>query len=511
MSSVGDLVAYLTVNHAGFKQGFAQAQAVAARGSAAITASIAPISAALAPLTAALGAAFGAGSAIAAAKEDARAMTKLQSVLKATGGAAGLSADEIGAYASELQRATNFGDEVTVGGAAMLATFRNVKGDAFKEALKLAQDWTALTGGDMASSAQAFGKALNDPIAGITRLSKLGIQFTDQQKQQIKTMQEAGDVSGAQGVILDQMAATFGGTASNLADPWTQLKNLIGDIGEQVGGLLIPHVNNFSEALMGVATQGVDTFASLKDMNQSFADNVAISYATLGDQAYLWYLKAELAVVQTASAFGHFFTQELPVWLQWIGDNWQDVFFTMGDYAFTILSNLGENIRTVWQAVLDFIAGNPINLNFKGLTEGAVNAIKEMPDIPARVASEFEKSLQDDIKAQEDFLRKSQEQVADNIIQKREDNRKALEFVPKSGDEASKKQGKDLKVGALQQGSAEALSAVFKAMRGTHANSIEEKMLHEDEEQTELLSDMRDALNDMARTPGVQLVAGSLV
>jgi hypothetical protein len=41
----------------------------------------------------------------------------------------------------------------------------------------------------------------------------VGVSFTDQQKEQIKTMQEAGDMAGAQGVILAELNKEFGGSA----------------------------------------------------------------------------------------------------------------------------------------------------------------------------------------------------------------------------------------------------------------------------------------------------------
>ena len=476
MSSVGDLVAYLTVNNAGFRQGFAAAQTVAKTGAASITAAIAPISGVLAPLTAALGAAFGAGSAISAAKEDARAMQKLEAVLKATGGAAGYSAEEIGAYASELQKATNYGDEVTVGAAAIIASFKNIRGDNFKTAIALAQDMATVLNIDLDSAAKKLGKTLKSVAPE--------------------------DV----GKKLAEMQSQFGGAAAAVADPWTQLSNIIGDIGEQVGNILLPHVNNFSEALMGVASDGVDTFASLQQANQDWADAIAVTYGTLGDQAYLTYLQWELFAVQTAGVLQHLLTEQAPAWVAWFGDNWQDVFFTMGDYALTILSNLGENIRTVWQAVLDFIARKPLQLDFKLLTEGAVNAIKSLPNIPDRVASEFEKSLQEDIAAQQAFLNQSQQNIAQGIQTRRANKEASKAIVPQEQDATGKK--KDLKFGALQQGSADALSAIFKAMRGTS----EDKMLAAEEEQVEQNDEMLTVLRDIrdGGLGGAQIVAGGL-
>jgi hypothetical protein len=431
MAGIGDLVTHLVANTAGFQQGFAKGQSIAKTGVAGITSAIAP-------LTGALAAAFGAGSAIGAAKEDLRAMQKLEAVLKATGGAAGFSATEIGEYASELQKATNFGDEVTVGAASIIATFKNIRGDNFKQAIALAQDMATVMDIDLDTAAKKLGKSLKDVAPE--------------------------DV----GAKLAEMQSKFGGAAAAVADPWTQLKNVIGDIGEQVGGILLPWVDMLSTGLMDVGSMGVETFASLKQTSQEWADAVMVAYSTLGDTAFLWAMQAELAVVQVAGAFSHFFTAQLPAWFQWFGENWNDIFFTAGDYALTIVANLGENIRSLWQGVLDFIAGKPVNFDWKPLTEGAVNTIKAMPDIPARVASEFEKGLQDDIAAQEKFIEDRQKELADGIVAKREDEDKKKGFIPgEQEDEPHKSKRKGSATLAFAgMGSSAAFSTIARTLNG---------------------------------------------
>ena len=68
-------------------------------------------------------------------------------------------------------------------------------------------DFARLTG---APAGFALGKALNDPVKGITALSKVVVTFTEDQKKMIKTMVETGDAAGAETVILDDLAKEFG-------------------------------------------------------------------------------------------------------------------------------------------------------------------------------------------------------------------------------------------------------------------------------------------------------------
>jgi hypothetical protein len=54
---------------------------------------------------------------------------------------------------------------------------------------------------------------LNDPVKGVGALSRVGVQFTKQQKDQIKTLVESGHTLDAQKIILKELQTEFGGTA----------------------------------------------------------------------------------------------------------------------------------------------------------------------------------------------------------------------------------------------------------------------------------------------------------
>lgn len=247
--AIGDLVANLTMNTTGFSRGATSATSTLRGLSGTVSAGVGSIVSSLGPLGAAFAGAFALRGALDTARVQIQAEQKLAAVLKSTGNAAGLTAKEIGAYASSLQSATNFGDEVTLGAAAVLATFKEIKGDTFKQALASAQDLSTVMGQDLKSSVTQLGKALNDPIKGITALSRVGVSFTAQQKEQISVMTEAGDLAGAQALILKELQSEFGGAAAAIVDPWTQLKNSLGDLSEEIGRLLLPAIGGLSSGL----------------------------------------------------------------------------------------------------------------------------------------------------------------------------------------------------------------------------------------------------------------------
>jgi hypothetical protein len=148
-----------------------------------------------------------------AAKAD-QSYRRLEAVLKATGFASGLTAKEIAAFADGIEASTLATAEGVQDAASILATFRSVSGETFTRALTLAQDMAAVFGQDLSSAATQLGKALEDPIDGLTALRRVGISFSDSQKELIKTLVETGQTADAQRVILDALAQQVGGAGA---------------------------------------------------------------------------------------------------------------------------------------------------------------------------------------------------------------------------------------------------------------------------------------------------------
>ena len=179
------------------------------------------------------------GSSIALANTQEQAEAKLAAVLRATGGAAGYNLDQLKAMASGMQAASTTGDELILNGMGILATFKEVRGEAFEKGTQAALDMSAVMGQDLKSSMVQVGKALNDPIKGVSALTKVGVSFTEQQKDQIKALQESGDIMGAQTIILQELESEFGGAAAAMAETFggklQQVKNTFGDLHEEIG------------------------------------------------------------------------------------------------------------------------------------------------------------------------------------------------------------------------------------------------------------------------------------
>lgn len=212
--------------------------------------------------------------------EQERQELRLEGVLRATGHAAGFTADQLKTYASRLQEITTVGDETIIGIEALIATFRNIRGDEFLDTVKAAIDMAEIFG-SVESSALALAKALNDPIRGLNSLNRRGVQFSTQQREVIKALAETGDVAGAQRVILDELNSQVGDLGNKMANSFTgqalQLKNAFGDLGEEIARLLVPALTvliKVGESVISVLSGIVGILNNLQDQVVEVAKNL---------------------------------------------------------------------------------------------------------------------------------------------------------------------------------------------------------------------------------------------
>lgn len=213
--------------------------------------------------------AFGAVDMLGGFIKDAQESAKISAIteqhIKSTGGAANVTATQVGNLATAISNKTGADDEAIQSGQNMLLTFTNIRNEAgkgndiFNQASSTIVDMTAamnngsVTTDGLKTSSIQLGKALNDPIKGISALQKVGVTFTDGQKDQIKTMVKNGDTMGAQKIILGELKKEFGGTAEASATPMQKLKTTLDNLGETIGGVLLPYVNKFATVLGQVA------------------------------------------------------------------------------------------------------------------------------------------------------------------------------------------------------------------------------------------------------------------
>jgi hypothetical protein len=134
---------------------------------------------------------------------------------------------------------------------------------SFDRATKAAIDLAAAGFGNATSNAIQLGKALNDPIKGLTSLTKSGVTFTEAERERIKALVESNRLGEAQALILNAIEKQVGGTAAATVTSSAKMEAAFGQIEDAVGLALLPVLEKFSNWL--ATSEGQATLQSIAD------------------------------------------------------------------------------------------------------------------------------------------------------------------------------------------------------------------------------------------------------
>lgn len=245
-----------------------------------------------------------------AAREAAQSLRLTAAVITSTGGAAGLSAEDVHGLAEKLGELDGVQGDVIQSGANVLLTFTNIRNqsgagnDIFDQATQSALDLSAAMHQDLQSSVVQLGKALNDPVKGVTALQRVGVTFTAQQKEQIKTLVAHNDTLGAQKIVLGELQKEFGGAGAAAADPAQKAAVAWKDFQEQIGAQLLPAISS----LLGVLMSFLPTVAAIVNAVGNFTSHhKTLAAALAGTAVAVWLVNAAMEanpVVQVITVIG---------------------------------------------------------------------------------------------------------------------------------------------------------------------------------------------------------------
>jgi phage-related protein len=240
-----------------------------------------------------------AGGAILAAKglEQAEiASAKLENVLSSMGFEN--SVKRVDAYAESLQNLTAVDADVIKATQTKLATFANLTktvdtaGGAFDRATVAALDLAAAGFGSAESNAVQLGKALEDPIKGITALTKSGVTFTAEEKEKIKVLTESGQILEAQNMVLSAIEKQVGGTAAASASSFDKIKLALDGVADAIGTGILP--------LIEMLTPKLQAFSAWAAENSKLLSTVVLVVGALTGALYTLSLVIKaVTIVQT--------------------------------------------------------------------------------------------------------------------------------------------------------------------------------------------------------------------
>lgn len=213
------------------------------------------------------GTALFARNALNAAYEAQKVSKQTEAIIKSTGKAAGLTASQVQELADALSFKTGIDDEAIQSSMNMLLTFKQVRNevgagnDIFARASAAMIDLGNVFG-STDSAALQLGKALSDPIRGISALRRSGVNFTEAQQEQIKALVKSGDLLSAQKLILEEVESQVGGTAAATATSAARMKVAFENLQEKLGGYLIPVFEKFARMIVEKVIPAIEDFVN---------------------------------------------------------------------------------------------------------------------------------------------------------------------------------------------------------------------------------------------------------
>ena len=246
-----------------------------------------------------------------------QSMSQVGAVLKSTNEMAGLSMKELEESAKSLSSNTMFTRSDVFGMQSLLLTFTSVKDKIFNEAQPAIMDLAQRMGGDLKGASIQVGKALNDPIVGMTALRRVGVSFSEDQKAVIKRLQETGDLAGAQKIILKELAVEFGGSAKAAfdANPMARfnklassLKLIIGEIAEETLSSLMPIFELLGNTFKNVGI-GIKNIIEYFKEHTTVAEVVKVFLVSIVGVLLLYNAQQKLSAMYTAFTTTSFIAQ----------------------------------------------------------------------------------------------------------------------------------------------------------------------------------------------------------
>lgn len=351
--------------------------------------------------------------------EAEEASNRLNGMLRANAYAAGFTSAQLMALADDLELVTNFESEATLGAMSLLASFRNIRGDVFIGATRAALDMAAAMGGDVSGAATQLGKALNDPVRGLTILEKAGIRFTEAEATLINQLVKTGEVAAAQEIILQKLQERFGGVAEEIgagaSGKLNNFREMIGNLAEDIGATLIPildavtpAVQDVIEVMKGFApvvamvakefSNGVNSIRErLEPFRADFISTAATIWQAMEDMTSSqgwerFFLRMEIGVIAFGNKLAWVLTEALPTDFANAFTYAGKVISTWAENSIVILNNLRKNFQDFFAYVA---SGGTAGGKQIPLLEGT-SALPAIPkdSVPKREKGKLEKELE---------------------------------------------------------------------------------------------------------------------
>jgi phage-related protein len=204
-----------------------------------------------------------------------------------------------------------------------------------------------------------LGKALNDPIKGMTALGRAGVTFTKGQQSQIKALVKSGDLLGAQKIILGEVKSQTGGAAAASATAGEKMKTAWNNAKESLGTALLPALDKLQIFITTKIIPAITKFVGFLQKNPGVVKAFGIALAVVAGVLLAIFIAANALIIGVGLLVVAF-----ALVAGWIIKNWDKIkakTVSIWNGIKTFLANVWNWIKTrpgvVWSWIKAKISG----------------------------------------------------------------------------------------------------------------------------------------------------------
>lgn len=239
--------------------------------------------------------------------DNEQALAQLNAALASTGNAAGLTAEQLQALATQMRSNSLFSTEQIVAAETRLLSYTDVAGEQFPRAMQIVVDQAQRLGMSVEQSAEVVGKALQSPAEAMGALGRQGFKLEAGQKELLKQLVATGRTAEAQAVIMDMLAEAYGGAAAaarldTATGLWKRLTDQFGDFAGRVADSGAFDYLKLKLREMGDYLQALADDGTLERWAKSTSDSI-VGFARALENAGRWIANHSTELKALASAY----------------------------------------------------------------------------------------------------------------------------------------------------------------------------------------------------------------
>ena len=217
-----------------------------------------------------------------------RQMLVFNATIQSTNRQSEATAHSLNALAESFESVTLASLEGARSAVGIMMTFENISVDMFEGILFAAQGLSEVFGGALEQNARLLARALDEPARNLDSLRRIGVQFTDEQRDMIRIMEAAGMKAEAQAIIWERV-----GVFQDVAKESAQgLAGAMDSLGSEIQ-------KTYESISTNIATSSIlaDTINELAKAVKNLRDNQELLYPLLNGIDVVMKMFAKTTVV----------------------------------------------------------------------------------------------------------------------------------------------------------------------------------------------------------------------